>query len=56
MTELMNDRGVCRTAPATPGLLITASFYCTVFAVLLQIWLGRNLGPFGPNFVDIFHI
>ena len=21
MNELMNDRGVCRTAPATPGLL-----------------------------------
>ena len=47
---------VSRTAPATLGLLITVSFYCTVYAVLLQIWLGRNLGTFGPNFVDIFHI
>ena len=23
-TDLMNDRGVCRTAPATPGLLINS--------------------------------
>ena len=23
--ELINDKGVCRTAPATPGLLITQS-------------------------------
>ena len=52
----MNDRGVCRTAPATPGLLITVSFNCIVYAVLLQIWLGRNLGTFGPNIFDISHI
>ena len=23
MSELINDKGVCRTAPATPGLLNT---------------------------------
>ena len=23
MSELINDGGICRTAPATPGLLIT---------------------------------
>ena len=23
MNQLINDKGVCRTAPATPGLLIT---------------------------------
>ena len=27
MTEIMNDKGVCKTAPATPGLLITKPQY-----------------------------
>ena len=25
MKELINDKGVCRTAPATPGLFITCT-------------------------------
>ena len=39
ISELINDEGVCRTAPATPGLLnirVTQSlnhFITTVFAV-----------------------
>ena len=27
MNESVNDEGVCRTAPATPGLLINSSQY-----------------------------
>ena len=32
--ELINDEGVCRTAPATPGLLMTKVF-------VEQPWLHR---------------
>ena len=28
LTELINDEGVCRTAPATPGMLINQSRGC----------------------------
>ena len=38
MTELMNNTGVCRTAPATPGLLITA-VYKKVSTCLGQVML-----------------
>ena len=27
MNELVNDRGDCRTAPATPSLLVTSGHY-----------------------------
>ena len=34
MHELINDKGVCRTAPATPGLLNM------VFQeIMIQVWL-----------------
>ena len=42
MNELINDEGVCRTAPAKPGLLIITVPYCLfIFAQLLQVVYQR---------------
>ena len=46
MNDLINDKGLCRTAPATPGLLIiTVQRYSTKMAVKrkvgFQLWSGN---------------
>ena len=43
MNDLMSDKGVCRTAPATPGLLIimpTANFFHILELTRSDICLG----------------
>ena len=38
-TELINDKGVCRTAPATPGLL---NIYTNVILVIVVMKVLRH--------------
>ena len=46
MNELMNDKGVCRTALATPGLLISILFLRIIsIKQLLIIMIGFQI-PF----------
>ena len=43
--ELFSDRGVCRTAPATPGLLIIHSYVDTNPLLYIDLLLWAEGGP-----------
>ena len=38
ISELINDGGVCRTAPATPGLLITFQKHIALVYFVKTVW------------------
>ena len=44
----MNYEGVCRTAPATPSLLITLH-RCIVYTILFQVCCSLKEGVFPPS-------
>ena len=44
MNELMSDIGVCRTAPATPGLLNILTLRCLQLDFMIDRELPREVG------------
>ena len=60
VNQSMNDKAVCRTAPATPGLLITTNKYQSydIILIFLKYIYIRHLKENIPiwNVLRIFHI
>ena len=44
MNESMNGEGVCRTTPATPGLLITWLYHVAPVQIKKKDAFGLNMG------------
>ena len=59
VTDPLNDGCVCRTAPATPGLLVAAEKYTKLalailcFCSCLEIQISSFLSPLGVGRLDV---
>ena len=53
MNESMNDEGVCRTAPATPGLLKSQYQHIAVLFQICSLSAGSSLAWHFPYVIEL---